>query len=197
MLEYQIFLLEIKLHLHNFPEFNKKRSRYALLVRYERSSEKTSWETDTAHRAAMALSWLGFAPASPPPWMADSCSLLESNRFPGSQNADNGPHSSRSQGLRREKRQFQVKVATEWNYCCQERLPDCISKEHLPALYIKSKTLAPSVAGKHNRIRFKDSYLINFYLPAYLNCKFCFPLGRKFYFHLPESLGWTILFASV
>lgn len=42
MLEYQIVLLEIKLHLHNFPEFNKKRSRYALLVRYERSSEKAS-----------------------------------------------------------------------------------------------------------------------------------------------------------
>ena len=42
MLEYQRVLLEIKLHLHNFPEFNKKRSRYALLVRYERSSEKAS-----------------------------------------------------------------------------------------------------------------------------------------------------------
>lgn len=165
MLEYQIFLLEIKLHLHNFPEFNKKRSWYALLVRYERSSEKTSWETDTAHRAAMALSWLGFAPASPPPRMADSCSLLELNRFPGSQNTDNGPHSSCSQGLRREKRQFWVKVATDWNNCCQERPPDCISKEHLPALYIKSKTLAPTVAGKHNHTCFKSLLNNCLYLP--------------------------------
>lgn len=35
----------------------------------------------------------------PQPWVADNHLLLDLNRFSGSQNTDNGPYSSSSQGL--------------------------------------------------------------------------------------------------
>lgn len=106
----------------------------------------------------MAFGWFLFVPAFPMPQTADNHSLLDLNRFPGSQNADNGPYSSSSQGLRRETRQL---TTGQGSYGLKqlllERLPDCISND---------ETLALRVLGKDDCIRFKDSYLMSFYSPA-------------------------------
>lgn len=101
MLEYQIVLLEIKLHLHNFPEFNKKEITICITCQVRKKQREGKLRDRRCPWGSNGI-WLGSAPAFPTPWRANSHSLLELNRLPGSQNTDDRPYSTSSQRLRRE-----------------------------------------------------------------------------------------------
>lgn len=140
MLEYQIVLLEIKLHLHNFPEFNKKEITICITCQVRKKQREGKLRDRHCPRGSNGI-WLGSAPAFPTPRRANSHSLLELNRLPGSQNTDDRPYSTSSQRLRREAWQW---AASRSGYRPKQLLlgkdSPLYSNKHLPAAHTQNNS---------------------------------------------------------
>jgi len=97
----------MKLHLHRFPDFNTKRDHD---MHYLTGMKEVARRQAERQALPMGQQWHLVGGVShrrfPTPRMAGNRSLPDLNRLPGGQNADNGPHSSSSQGLRRETRRL-------------------------------------------------------------------------------------------